>query len=227
MTDLERFVRHLSAAAATAGATGRPIQLDHLMGRLMPYRACRSALALDSVEDYEWLLLQLGAGERGFARTDPPEAAEAFRNEASGSNPDLSILRLYPEATLQLDVARLSRSNPLGEYAPAGGGQAGTGGSGDDGRVQAASEPAEPAPEPEAAAAPVAPVEPIEPPAESPPAEAAPGCIACGQSLPEGRTANFCPHCGVPQRAANCPACGSEFEPQWHYCVTCGHRIRG
>lgn len=47
-------------------------------------------------------------------------------------------------------------------------------------------------------------------------------CQYCGESLPPGRQANFCPHCGLNLLVANCPACGAEVDPGWKYCAACG-----
>ncbi|HXF96600.1 MAG TPA: zinc ribbon domain-containing protein, partial [Gemmatimonadales bacterium] len=48
-------------------------------------------------------------------------------------------------------------------------------------------------------------------------------CPYCGGSLPAGRKVNFCPHCGQPPSGElKCPACGSEVDVGWAYCVSCG-----
>ena len=48
-------------------------------------------------------------------------------------------------------------------------------------------------------------------------------CPYCGGSLPAGRKVNFCPHCGQPPSGElKCPACGSEVDVGWGYCVSCG-----
>jgi hypothetical protein len=33
---------------------------------------------------------------------------------------------------------------------------------------------------------------------------------------------NFCPHCGVDQARARCPACQANVEAGWRHCITCG-----
>jgi hypothetical protein len=50
------------------------------------------------------------------------------------------------------------------------------------------------------------------------------GCRFCGGTLPEGREANFCPHCGENLRTKRCPACGTEMDASWKFCVSCGRR---
>ena len=50
-------------------------------------------------------------------------------------------------------------------------------------------------------------------------------CSFCTNPLPVGRAVVFCPHCGMNVTLAHCPACSSEVEPGWHYCVTCGRDV--
>ncbi len=50
-------------------------------------------------------------------------------------------------------------------------------------------------------------------------------CPYCTGALPAGRGVTFCPHCGMNVTIAQCPACSSEVEPGWHYCVTCGRDV--
>jgi Double zinc ribbon len=51
------------------------------------------------------------------------------------------------------------------------------------------------------------------------------GCPFCGGTLPEGRTVMYCPHCGNNLSVSRCPACGSELEKGWKFCVTCGRSV--
>lgn len=53
---------------------------------------------------------------------------------------------------------------------------------------------------------------------------AACGCHFCGGRLPSAREARFCPHCGLDLTMRQCPACSTELERQWRYCVTCGRQ---
>ncbi len=58
--------------------------------------------------------------------------------------------------------------------------------------------------------------------AVSTPQSTACGCRFCGNRLPENRTMTFCPHCGMDLTKRQCPACSTELEVQWRFCVTCG-----
>lgn len=48
------------------------------------------------------------------------------------------------------------------------------------------------------------------------------GCRFCGGKLPDSRKVTFCPHCGVNLTVRQCPACSTELDVNWRFCVTCG-----
>jgi len=48
------------------------------------------------------------------------------------------------------------------------------------------------------------------------------GCRYCGNRLPENRRMTFCPHCGMDMTKRQCPACSTELDVNWRFCVTCG-----
>jgi hypothetical protein len=50
------------------------------------------------------------------------------------------------------------------------------------------------------------------------------GCHFCGGRLPDARDARFCPHCGLDLTMRQCPACSTELERHWRFCVTCGRQ---
>lgn len=53
------------------------------------------------------------------------------------------------------------------------------------------------------------------------------GCRYCGQSLPADRPVTFCPHCGQDVTRLRCPACSTELELGWRFCITCGRQVEG
>lgn len=55
-----------------------------------------------------------------------------------------------------------------------------------------------------------------------PRASKSPGCRYCGGRLPDGRKVTFCPHCGLDLTKRQCPACSTELDAGWRFCVTCG-----
>ena len=108
--------------------------------------------------------------------------------------------------------------------------------------------PVAPAPPPVVASPVVAPavaaVSPVRPPAEAPStvdpspdmavtprsvtaSDAGGKCRYCSGILPEGRRLVFCPHCGQNLTVHRCPACSTELELGWKFCVTCGRTIGG
>ena len=50
-------------------------------------------------------------------------------------------------------------------------------------------------------------------------------CRYCDGTLPTGRAMTFCPHCGQNLTVIHCPACNSELEVGWKFCVTCGRGL--
>lgn len=120
MSGLHRFARHLAAAADSAalGASRAPLGIGEVMERIMPYRTCRRVLGLDTVEDYEILLLRLVAEEEQLARAFPPEAAERARAELAGVAPEPSLARRLTDATILLDPAALARPAAPGRDQP-------------------------------------------------------------------------------------------------------------
>ncbi len=50
-------------------------------------------------------------------------------------------------------------------------------------------------------------------------------CPYCTNALPAGRAVTFCPHCGMNVMVSQCPACSSDVDPTWHFCVTCGRDV--
>ena len=47
-------------------------------------------------------------------------------------------------------------------------------------------------------------------------------CRYCDNKLPQGRAITFCPFCGMDLTKRQCPACSTELDVNWKYCVTCG-----
>jgi predicted RNA-binding Zn-ribbon protein involved in translation (DUF1610 family) len=50
-------------------------------------------------------------------------------------------------------------------------------------------------------------------------------CRYCNGALPSGRRTVFCPHCGQNLTIQRCPACGTELEMGWKFCITCGRGV--
>jgi Double zinc ribbon len=204
MDELTRFARILMERLATRPeGVARPVSVTEVRKTVLPYRAQRKALGLDSVEDYETVLLRLVAEERGYVKTLPAAAAVRCREELGQSNPDLSILEAIGESTIQ--VTSLAAGKVV-----------------EDGQSDAA--PRSP-PAPSEAARPPVPApapSPVVQPQTAGPAQQEKTCRFCQGKLPLGRTATFCPHCGERLIPLTCSRCGTELESGWKHCITCG-----
>lgn len=206
MHELDRFFQRLvtALAAGDPARLNRPVSLGEIRESVLPYRTSRRGLGVDSVEDYDLLLLRLAAGEGGFARTSPDDARARFAQESASSNPDLDVLERHADAVLTLEGLRVARALAGGEsdpYAPPPQPEPDAV-IADDGEVldlDIAASPADPAPTPPALM-----------------------CLYCGSTLPTGRAVNFCPSCGQSQTTPHCPQCQSEVELGWRHCITCG-----
>jgi predicted RNA-binding Zn-ribbon protein involved in translation (DUF1610 family) len=205
MDELTRFARQLVERLATRPeGVNRPVSVAEVRKNVLPYRAQRRALGLESVEDYETVLLRLIAEERGYVKTLPAAAAKRCREELAQSNPDLSLLEELADSTIQVTSLAAGRTanEPSAEAAAAAG-------------PPAASEAAKPAVS--------APPEPA--PSTAPP-DAEKTCRFCHGELPLRRTATFCPHCGKRLIPLSCDRCGTEFESGWRHCITCGAPVQ-
>jgi hypothetical protein len=210
--DLSRFFRQMvrNLAATDPARIRRPLSLGEIRATILPYRANRRALRLETSEDYELVLIRLCAGEGGFARTEPDDVHAEFAAEALSSNPDLTIVHRHENAVVILNQEQLARAlDPAQElaFAPS------------DQRF-APPAPGKPAPVPD----PPAPRSAVSKPQSGPLPPAM--CRACGGKVPSGRNVKFCPHCGESQALTHCPVCQTELEPAWRHCVACGTPVR-
>ena len=212
MEDLSRFFRQIvrNLAATDPARLGSPLPLGEIRRSILPYRANRRALQLETSEDYELVLIRLCAGEGGFARTEPDDVQVKFSAEALSSNPDLTIVHRHENATVILNEEQLARAlDPTLElaFAPS-----------DQRFAPPAPRALAPAPDPPAPARDLS-----KPQSGSPPPVM---CRACSGRLPPGLSVKFCPHCGESQVLTHCPECQTELEPAWRHCVTCGAVVK-
>ena len=183
----------------------RAFEVVDIQRTLVPYRATRGDVGVDTAEEYELLLLRLLSGERGYMFTDEVMQDDIRRELASG-NPDLTTLQAYGTAkvTLAQQALRLvlEAEPPQGSPAVA------------EVPPVAAAKP-RPSFQTNVSRIP-------DPTVETPARAPRPGCRFCGQPLPEGRDVTFCAHCGQNPKVRRCPGCSSDLEPGWKFCVTCG-----
>jgi predicted RNA-binding Zn-ribbon protein involved in translation (DUF1610 family) len=199
VTDLERFFLQLvrKVAADDRARLGKPLFLSDIRNSILPYRANRRALELESSEDYELVLMRFCAGEGGFARTGPDEVRDEFVRELASPNPNLTIVQQHENAVIHLDpkaVAKALDPSPDLAYAPL-----------EDRRRSVKAGP---------------------PPASKDNrvdgGNVVSRCSRCGDALPAGRVVKFCPQCGQDLTRIRCPECSTELEPAWRHCVNCG-----
>ena len=200
-----------------------PVEVAELYERLIPYRTHRKSLGFDSNEDYEMTVLRLLAGERGYALVEPAETRDALAREVAAVNPDPGFFKQFGSATVTFDPgyvrtalgvsgeeelaldATLPAAEPQIEaVAPEGTGDTDAGETAIDDVPFALEDDAAPSVSPRFSSAP---------------------CSFCGGELPMGRAVIFCPHCGQNVGVVHCPACGTELDFGWRYCITCGHQM--
>lgn len=216
MTDLERLYHRLvkQLAATDPARLHRPLPLDEIVHSLIPYRANRRVLGVDTSEEYELVLMRLCAGEGGLVRTEPEEARTRFAEELESANPDLAALHSFESVLVTL------RPEPLARAL----------GSADTELESDAPALPEPPALPEILGL-EALAELNDEVAHDPDPETIPEpgqetrCAYCGGRLPTGRAVNFCPHCGQNQTILLCPECRTEVEPGWKHCVNCGRAV--
>jgi hypothetical protein len=212
MDELDYLFSRLVQVLSTDARLAVPFPAADVYERLVPYRSNRSKLRVATHQDYEMTVLRLLAGERGYLRLEPDDVREGFQREVTAPNPEPGVFRHFPDARVlinRLAAERFLRGEEV--YAPPG--EAHAEGEGEDEPIDYTSEnpipfPPRPAPVPLPAR--------LDTPAGN-------QCQYCGGVLPGERKLNFCPHCGQPPSGElRCPACGSEVDVGWAYCVGCG-----
>ena len=244
MDDLDRLHERLVANVRDGfpHLLERTFRLGDIQEHLVPYRTNRPSLRFESARQYELALMRLASGERGYLRVEPT-VADAFRRALASPEPDAAVLRDHALATVALTNgttggtttggatmetprAEASREDPARAEPPL---------VVEPPRDETATleAPMLDASWPPAAAMPEMP--PATAPARdipTPSLDTRPGptaiggpCRYCGQALPEGRPVTYCPHCGQNVTVRHCPACSTELEVGWHYCITCGRAM--
>ena len=227
MDDIERMYRHLvrTVRANFTPFLTQPFEVGELYQTILPYRLHRRELGLETNQDYEMAMLALLSGTRGYLIVDD-KMRDVLAAEQSAPNPDPSIVRdfasshvaLAPEALRRLEVEGRASGSMTSIPAPAAVPPRQSGG------IAALSSPAGTRPSAPTPASGI-PTEGMATRRTARPITIAPtgeNCPFCRGHLPAGRQVSFCPHCGQDLTVVHCPACGSELERGWKFCVTCG-----
>ena len=251
MDDVERMYRHLvrTVRSNAPQLLTQPFQVADLYATILPYRLHRRELGLETNQDYEMAMLELLSGGRGYLTVEN-RMREVLGESLKSPNPDPQLIRefassrvsLAPDALRQVDPDALPAA--AATAAPAAAPTAATAPTAPAGipaaaanvdtaqfRAAAAGAPvtattSAPSPRPTGTSASAPPASTRRP--SRPITLARIGeCPHCKGELPEGRPINFCPHCGQDLTVQHCPACGSELEHGWKFCVTCGRAVAG
>lgn len=239
MDEMDRMFRRLvhNVRAGFPDLLTRSFEVSSLYQTLIPYRLNRTELGIDSSEEYELALMHLLAGTRGLLNGDP-DMQMAIQAELESPNPDLSIFRAWATASVSINtnaVRALDSQSTAATRTPtpaAATRQAAMAGLPTLEVATATGAPVR-SPAPSASisrtAAPVV-TPPASQPAPSQPLTAishahGPGCRYCAGELPDSREAHFCPHCGQNLSVKQCPACSTELEVEWQFCITCGRQV--
>jgi len=197
MDDLDRLFQRLvhNIRNGHAEYLSVPFTVQELYDTLVPYRHYRRDLGIETNQDYEAAVTRLLAGEKGYVRADKA-MQDRLKQELKSPHADVGAFRDFAETRISLAPEAVQK---LGVAVPTqnAGGYAGQGnGNG----AQSTSF------------------------AGLTTVELAEGCRFCGGTLPEGRTATYCPHCGQNLAAKHCAGCGSELDPIWKFCINCGKK---
>lgn len=230
MDELDRMFRLLvqNVRASLPDLLTRPFEVSLIYQQIIPYRLNRRELGLGSNDEYELTLLQLLSGARGLLAGDE-EMQRALRAELESPNPDLGAYRAYATSTVQLQVDALRSLDSQPRVRSVSPGPAPE-------RPAAAAQAVLAARATEEVAVPASAPRPQRKSTATPKATRATSsaagnnsahhhCRYCGGELPDGRDLNFCPHCGQNLTIKQCPACSTELDLSWRYCVTCGRQV--
>ena len=232
MDELDRMFRRLveNIRNGYPELLTQPFEVSELFQSLIPYRHNRRELAIDTNEEYELALCRLLAGERSLLGGDDI-MRETIREQLATNNPNTAIYREFASSKVALVADAVRRFEAGG--APAAAPLSRMGASAPPPPPPPARMPNVPPPPPGARSSGPMRAEPLpsppprpsgkmpQPPAH-PSASASALCRFCGGALPAGRRVVYCPHCGQNLAIARCPACGSELDLNWKFCVTCG-----
>lgn len=222
MDDVERMYRHLvrTIRASFPQYLSQPFEVGELYQTILPYRLHRRELGLETNQDYELALMELLGGANGYLVTDG-KMRDVLAAERTAPSPNTARIRdfasahvaLAPEALYPLDAGGTRSSGSGATISRAAATSA---------ERTPAAQPVIPlhAPEPNASAAASDATRRAPHPFKI--AEAGENCTYCKGALPAGRQISFCPHCGQDLTMIHCPACGSELERGWKFCVICG-----
>ncbi|MGV3708934.1 MAG: zinc ribbon domain-containing protein [Gemmatimonas sp.] len=237
MDDLDRLAFRLVRTVRNSypHLLAQAFTLTDLEERLLPFRDARREMANNGPEAWEVNVLRMVSGEREYLKTDA-DLQLACRQALTLPSPTLALVRPWSSTTIRLGASASTLGNdrvqttsePFLEAALA------HEYSGAPLRL-ATPAPIAPATAPVPAASSAAfDLQAAQTSARNAAAQSEMrritpghvlrtcGCRFCGGKLPDGRKMTFCPHCGNNLTVRQCPACSTELDVNWRFCVTCG-----
>jgi hypothetical protein len=226
MEDVDTMYRHLVRTIRTSYPKylTQPFEVGELYQNILPYRLHRRELGVQTNQDYELALMELLSGAGGYLVVDG-KMSDVLSAERKAASPNTARIRDFASSHVALAPEALQ------QLGAASGGQ----------DAVTAARPSHSTSAPAVRSTSSAPVAPTPPrasevavvagasaaPSRSAPkpfkvADSGEDCTYCKGPLPGGREISFCPHCGQDLTLVHCPACGSELERGWKFCVTCG-----
>ena len=230
---LVQIVRERKGADLSA-----PFEILELYQDVIPYRVFRRERGFDTNEDYEHALTRLLSGERGYVRGDE-RMQQTLRDELAAKNPDTAFFREFARNHVAITPEGLARADALAAGPPvaiaavtevvdvveqAGDRRpdAGAGRSAVGGAPATSSRAADTPPRDSAQLEDGMGVSPMRYVTAS---TIGGRCRYCSSQLPNNRKLVFCPFCGHDLTTLQCPACSTELELGWKFCVTCGRTM--
>jgi hypothetical protein len=251
MDDLDRLFRRVvhNVRGAYPELITQSFEVSQLYQQVVPYRLNRREIGVETVEDYELALMQLLSGARGYLTGDA-DMQHALQDELESLNPDLSSYRAYATSRIAIsaDAVRAIDQQPITQSVgtPVAAGVS-VGAAASAAVAARATERISTSSDTEVSDAParrtVAKAHPqpsavmsskssspatsgsTSKAAESSEGDHAANCRYCSGSLPAGKSIVFCPYCGHDLTVQHCPACNTELEIGWRFCITCGRQV--
>lgn len=211
MDSVERMYRHLVRTIRTSFPQylTQPFEVGELYQTILPYRLHRRELGLETNQDYEHTLLDLLKNTNGYLVVD-----DRMR-DVLAKDADPQRIREFASSHVALAPEQVQQIEGTPPRA-----------TGSATMPRAAARPSQATPTPTDPNKVVPPAEPdrriVKPVTIR---EEGENCQYCKGALPPGRQIAFCPHCGQDLTVVHCPACGSELERGWKFCVTCGRNV--
>jgi hypothetical protein len=233
MDDLDRLAFRLVRTVRNSypHLLAQEFTLTDLEERLLPFRDARREMANNGPEAWEVNVLRMVSGEREYLKTDA-DLQLACRQALTLPSPTLALVRPWSATTLRLGASATTLGNDRAQTNsdPFADSALGLGYSTAPLRL-ATPVPSVPAP---SASSSMSDTHAQQSAARNAAAQAEMrritpghvlrtcGCRFCGGKLPDGRKMTFCPHCGNNLTMRQCPACSTELDVNWRFCVTCG-----